>query len=340
MSSDAMFEDNLYIENNFSMKPEAFYVSPCDMARWDDLNESPSWGDLNESSCVSKYDQHGPCDMCEILFSISENKYVEYLQKRNNDITNMGNSRYVLSMDKKISYSLFLEMLKINSNYGVNYDCEKLLTNIKFISITKDVASEIINTILQQIPNVNINRVLLCFIDLDILEYVFEILELNHDVVFSYCIENKFSSNNIYKYLSNKVSDLNLFKNDSFIVTCGNPVPFDSYDFLNDFIECGFDCSKISMSFMAMSVFGYIREENIKYFCEMKITKFVYYGIIFGDHDMNKIREFIKCCPSPTPTDSFGHIYESERTKSLLKMIDEFSISKDECIEFFNLGYH
>lgn len=252
-----------------------------------------------------------------ILLAESRDVYIKFIEEKNYDIGLICDKVCYLtcSITSNLKYSNFLLMIKINNEFNVKCDYLQVLKNIRFDTANKVAINEFLYYIMTYIPDINKNTIIQCITNLESIEYVDNILKLDYDSVYGDCVNNKSNNNNLYKYLASRVSNINLIDAHCFINN------FTSYDFFNDLIIHGLDCSKLSLSSSTLIyIYKSIKLENIKFFCETEINKRTYYDIIitYGKDDRNKIDEFIKYC---TPIGPIGYDENDIKTLDIINNI-------------------
>lgn len=262
-----------------------------------------------------------------ILGSAKNNTYVNLIKRCNYTLNIYSKDQISIGTNCYYECDTILTMIKINSEYNVQCNYTELFANyIGFVITDESIIDEIINCL--NYPD-DINKILHCFSEKSAIKYCCSKYNVDYDYCYLSCIANKRDNDTLYDYLSEFVSDVNLFIPDVFDMTSG----FIGYDFLDKLISKGLDCYYLCIDDSEISyVFSHISFENIKHFCQIKISADAYYKIITST-SLREAEEFMTYCKQP------DEIIFHKKSRGLLDIIDKFGISKDNLLQYLLDAY-
>lgn len=263
-----------------------------------------------------------------IFSAAKQNKYVDFMKECNYELDLYSKDKIYVGTDFYFGCDTILSIIKINSEYNVRCDYTELFANyIKFTIIEESIIDEIVNCL--NYPS-DINKILHCFTNESAIIYCCSKYNVYYDDCYLSCIVNKRDNAFLYEYLSEFVSDVNLF-----IPTIFDIIPeFTDFFFLNKLISKGLDCSYLHIDDSSFfRVFDCIYFDNIKNFCKMKISIDAYYKII-TNIPSQKVIEFVTHCIKP------DEIILDKKSRDILDIIDKFDISKDNLLLYLLNAYN
>jgi hypothetical protein len=255
-----------------------------------------------------------------MLDAATKNTYVNLI-KKNSYTLNICDSNIVhVGRNCYYEWDAMLTIINNNSKYNVKCDYTDLFANNIVFNITdRKIIDAIVDCI--NYPT-DINKILHCFSEESAIKYCCSKYNVDYDCCYLSCIANKRDNNILYDYLSKFVSDVNLFIPSVFDMTS----KFICYGFLDKLISKGLDCSYLRIDDSEISyVFSHISFDNIKHFCQIKISVNAYYKII-TDISSREAEEFMTYCKQP------DEIIFNKKSRGLLDLVDKFGISKDNLL--------
>jgi hypothetical protein len=265
-------------------------------------------------------------DLSTIFEAVANNKYVELIEQHdyNLNIYSRINYECFILIGHHISCDILLKFMQINEEYYVTVDYVTIFTSgILIIGADKLLIDKIINCI--SCPT-NYNDVLNCFADEPAIKYYCSILDIDYDYCYLYCIKNKSFNTTLLNYLSEYVSDVNMFIPNIFYVV--RPRSWQNCNYLDTLLSKGLDCSYINIyDCDIIEVFNTISLDNIKQFCQIKLSTNAYKKIIY-EAPSDKLRKFL------TYHDEPNKIVRDEKITKYLDIVDELGIPKGNILTY------